>query len=409
MIKKLKTKFIILSMSSLFVLLTVIVVAMNIVNYTSVVSEADDVLNLLSLNKGAFPDFLGDKFDNRLPKQISPELPYESRYFSALLNDSLAVVHTDTSRIAAIDSATAGEYAQIAVRRLSSHGFVGRFRFIRTSETEGIRITFLDCGRQLDASNRFMYTSIIMSFAGFIIVFFVIFFFAGKMIHPIAESYEKQKRFITDAGHEIKTPLTIINANADVLEMELGKNEWLEDIQRQTKRLAALTNDLVMLSRMEEAEKTLQKIDFPLSEVVEDSAAAFRTLAANGQKQFYCNIQPLITMRGNVKSIEQLVSILMDNALKYSPEGGKISVELYSQSKTAMLCVSNQTETEISKESLSYVFDRFYRADPSRSSQINGHGIGLSVAKAIVTAHGGKITAALPEPHTFKITAFFPL
>ncbi|MBQ9112143.1 MAG: HAMP domain-containing histidine kinase [Clostridia bacterium] len=423
MIRKLKIRFILLSMSSLLVLLSVIVVGMNVINYTSVVSETDEILTLLSQNKGRFPDnqpehnggndipapeLPGMGQGNRLPQHMSPELPYESRYFSVLLDPGDTVIYTDISRITAVDEAAAIDYADKAMDSGKDRGFVGDFRFVRYSEGDLTRITFLDCGRRLDSFYTFLYTSIFIAFAGLITVFFVICFFAGRIIRPIAESYEKQKRFITDAGHEIKTPLTIINANVDILEMEIGPNESLTDITQQTKRLTSLTNDLVYLARMEEAENTLQMIELPVSEIVQETATSFNALAQADGKTLICNIQPLLSLNGNLKAIEQLVSVLMDNALKYSPEGGIIELELSKQNRSVVLTVFNTTNTPIDTAALDSVFDRFYRADPSRNSETGGHGIGLSVAKAIVTAHGGRITASSKDNRSFKITAVFP-
>ena len=249
--------------------------------------------------------------------------------------------------------------------------------------------------------------SLIMALAGYVIVFVIVFILSGKIIQPIAESYEKQKRFITDAGHEIKTPLTIIHANVDILEMELGKNESLSDISQQTKRLRSLTDDLVMLARMEESEETMQKIDFPVSEVVTEAARPFRTLAIQQGKEFTCTIQPLLTLKGNDKAIEQLVGILLENALKYSPTGGTVAFDLTKQNRSVCLSVFNTANTEIKGEQLNHVFDRFYRTDFSRNSETGGHGIGLSIAQAIVTAHGGKIQAMTQDGHSFRITALF--
>lgn len=248
------------------------------------------------------------------------------------------------------------------------------------------------------------------SVIGYAVVFVVIFILAGKIIKPIAESYEKQKRFITDAGHEIKTPLTIINANADMLEMEFDEpNESLIDIKEQTKRLKALTEELVMLSRMEETEQNIPKIEFPISEVVAETANYFKPLAENENKEFICNIEPMLTLNGNDKAIRQLVSIFLDNALKYSETHGTVSITLARQNRFIVLSVYNTVTGNVDPEQLKYVFDRFYRTDSSRNSETGGHGIGLSIAKAIVTAHGGKIKATTNDGKSFIVTATLPI
>ena len=191
--------------------------------------------------------------------------------------------------------------------------------------------------------------------------------------------------------------------------MDLGENEWLEDIQKQTQRLSALTNELVFLARMEESEAPISMIDFPFSETVSESASSFQALAQTQNKDFQCEIQPLLSLRGDERAIQQLVSILLDNALKYSPEGGTVRLTAQKQNKVLLLSVANTTENEISKEYLSLLFERFYRTDPSRSAQTGGCGIGLSVAKAIVEAHKGKIQAKTEDGHSLCITASFPI
>lgn len=406
MIRKLQIKFIAMSMAALLVLLFVIVVGMNLINYEAVIAEADDILVFLSEHSGVFPD-PDQEGKNLLPKHMSPETPYESRYFSVLIGEYGEVILTDTGKIKAVSSQQASDYALQIMTGHRDKGFVDNYRFICSAEQNVIRITFLDCGRRLEAFQTFLFASIGMGVAGYLLFFFVILFFSGKMMRPVAESYEKQKRFITDAGHEIKTPLAIIKADVDVLEMELEDNEWLQDIQKQTKRLATLTNDLVYLARMEEAKATTRMIEFPLSDVVSETAASFHALAQTQGKTFECCVQPMLSLTGDEKAITQLVSILLDNALKYSPENGIVSLNLSKQNKSIQLSVQNTTMNPISKESLSMLFERFYRVDSSHNSQTGGHGIGLSIAKAIVSAHNGKIQAKAEADNSLQITITF--
>ncbi len=408
MIQKLKIKFVILAMTALATLLAVIVTGMNLINYNTVVQEADMILSVLSQNKGAFPD-IGGEPGGRLPYGMSPETPYESRYFSVFLNQSGEIINTDTSKIASVDDESAADYAQTVLGQTETTGFVDEYRFAFETEPNGYRITFLDCGRKLDSFHSFLYTSVTIAIAGLAVVFVIIFVLSGKIIKPIAESYEKQKQFITDAGHEIKTPLTIINANVDILEMELGENESLADIQQQTKRLRSLTNDLVMLTRMEESENSMQKIEFPVSDVVTEAVLPFRNVALQQGKEFVCNIQPLLTLKGNDKAIIQLVNILMDNALKYSPAGGTVAFQLTKHNRTLYIHTFNTTETEVNNHQLEKVFERFYRTDASRNSETGGSGIGLSIAKAIVEGHGGKIQAWTQDGRSFQISAALPM
>ena len=282
------------------------------------------------------------------------------------------------------------------------------YRFICDSEEFGIRIIFLDCGRKLDTVKTFLGISIMIALSGYFSFFFVILFFSKKMIRPVAESYEKQKRFITDAGHEIKTPLTIINANTDILEAEKGNCEPIDDIRVQTKRLTELTNELVYLTKMEEENRT-EMFEIPLSEVVKESAESFMVLAESCNKTLNTNIEPLLTIKGNIKDISQLTGILLDNAIKYSVENSTINVLLLKQGKYAELSISNTCKSPIDKSKLSKIFDRFYRCDLSRNSETGGYGIGLSIAKAIVQKHAGKIFAVSTEENVFKITILLPM
>ncbi|MBQ9045083.1 MAG: HAMP domain-containing histidine kinase [Oscillospiraceae bacterium] len=342
-------------------------------------------------------------------KELSAETPYESRYFSVLLDAEGAEQSVDTGRIAAVDSLTAVRYAESVYESGRTRGFLDTYRYTVVSEDGGTRVIFLDCGRSLETFRSFLLASAGVSLLGLISVGSLIVAFSGRIVRPVAESYEKQKRFITDAGHEIKTPLAIINADAEVLEMDLGEdNEWLRDIQKQTQRLAGLTNDLVYLSRMEEQQSAVVQVDFPISDVVAEQAQSFRALAKTQGKTFTEAITPMLTLCGDEKAVRQLTSILLDNAVKYSPEGGEIRLTLEKQGRNLALSVYNDASVPVPRAELGKLFDRFYRTDPSRSSETGGHGIGLSIARAIVTAHKGKITASTEDEKSLAITAIFP-
>lgn len=400
MIKKLQIRFVLITMLSLFVVLSVIITGMNIVSYRGVVRDADQLLELLSENKGRFPEFEGPI--HKLPHGMSPEIPYETRYFTVTV-DADDNAQADVGRIAAVDQETAIRYAGQAK---GDRGFVESFRFIRRIDGDNCQLVFVDCGRRLDAFHSFLVTSIVISLAGYLLVFLLVLFLSNRVVRPISDSYEKQKRFITDAGHELKTPLTIIRADTDILEMELGENEWLSDIQKQADRLSTLTADLVYLARLEEADHRIAAVDFPLSDVVSETAQSFQSLAQTQGKEFVLTVTPMLSMHGESKAITQLVSILLDNAVKYSPAGGRIHLLLEKQSKQILLSVTNDTLDTMGKKQLFQLFDRFYRGDSARASK--GHGIGLSIAKAIVTTHGGHITADAPAENTLRISAVFP-
>ncbi len=408
MIQKIRLRFIALAMAALFFLLAAIVTGMNLVNFETILEDADAKLELLSGNEGDFPDFDGPR-KKRIPRNMTLETPYETRYFSVLFSPEGQVLHTDTKHIRSVDKENAVQYALQARESGKCRGFLDHYRFMTSEEDSRVRILFLDCSRDFASFRSFFLISICMALVGYAGFFFVILFFSGRLLRPVTESYEKQRQFITDAGHEIKTPLAVIQADVDVLEMEYGKNEWLEGIQSQVKRLSVLTSDLVYLSRMEETREHPQMIEFPFSDVVSETAHSFLDVAQAKGKQVRCTVEPMLSLEGDEKSIRQLVSILLDNALKYSPDQGIVSLSAEKQGKYLHLTVFNTTIDPVEQENLSRIFERFYRLDASRSSKTGGYGIGLSIAKAIVTTHNGKIQAETPDGRSLEIHVQLPL
>lgn len=409
MIRKLKRKFVCLAMAAVLVLLGAMVAGMALLNFQRVTAEADSVLNFLAENKGTFPEFSRSPKKGPPPEFLSAEAPYESRFFSVLLNGDGEAVSVDLSRINAVDREEAVEFTCQALAGEKDRGFLGTYRYLISREQRGSRVTVLDCERSIREWRGALLSSLMMAAVGACAFFAVILFCSGKILKPVAQSYEKQKRFITDAGHEIKTPLAIIKADADVLELELGENEWLEDIQTQISRLSGLTADLVYLSRLEETESTLQLLEFPFSDVVLETAQSFLALAQVQEKTVQFDVPGMISCRGNEKAIRQLIDVLMDNAVKYSPPGGVIRLSVKRTGRFVQMSVSNTTEEPVSDQLLEHLFDRFYRGDPSRSSSRSGYGIGLSVARAIVQAHGGRIKAERPEGCQLMISVLLPM
>lgn len=306
-----------------------------------------------------------------------------------------------------VDTATAIDYAQSVADGGRTQGFAGDYRYTVYALGSETHIIFLDYGREMSSFRSFVFTSAAVSAAGLAAVMLLLVFLSARIVRPFSENYEKQKRFITDAGHELKTPLTIIDADAEVLEMDIGKNEWLTDIRTQTKRLAQLTNSLIQLSRLEEQPRT-EKIEFPLSDVAEETVETFQALARTRNKQLSARIQPMISLCGDEKAIRQLLTILLDNAVKYSGEEGRIELALERQKNTVRLSVFN-TAPCVPRESLAHLFARFYRADQSRNSRTGGYGLGLSIAAAIAAAHRGRIWASTQDETSLLITVQLPL
>lgn len=402
MIRKLRVKFIAISMISTMTVLFLIIGSINLLNYREMSTNADMILNILIENNGKLPDNIYQS-QRKKHTNISPETSFESRYFTVFIENNTETYDVDTDKIAAVDQQKAIQFACKIKKNREKHGFISKYRYVKQETSEGITIYFLDCTKSMLSFKAFLVSSIFVSILGVTAVFLLVVVLSKKAIEPVAQSYEKQKRFITDAGHEIKTPLTIIDADTTILEMEYGENEWLSDINIQTKRLADLTNDLIYLSKMEEENTKIEMIEFPFSDVVEEVAQSFQNLATVQKKVFQTDIKPMVSIKGDEKSIRQLISILLDNAVKYCGENGNIRLSVWKKGKNTMMSVYNTTN-EMKKENLDHLFDRFYRMDESRNSQTGGYGIGLSIAQAIVIAHKGKIQASSEDGQSLLIT-----
>ena len=416
MIKKLRVKLIAVSMLAMFIVLGTIVIAANIFNYRKIITDSDSILTILMDNDGKFPESMkkhpkSEDFqdDFKRPDHFSPETPFESRFFSVPLDKNGTALDAESLQVAATNQDGAKAMAQDVYSRGSSTGFYDTYRFLKGDTQDGYRIIFLDCRRSLDNFRHFLLTSTLISLIGLGAVFVLVLIFSRRIVKPVSESYEKQKEFITNAGHEIKTPLSIINADAEVIAMENGESEWTEDIKNQTMRLSELTNDLIFLAKMEESVKKSDIIDFPLSELVNEASNPFFAPAKTGRKSFSTDISPDLSMKGDEKSIFKLVTLLLDNALKYSPEDGFIHLALSKQKNRIILNVTNTTDYTPEQKTLDHFFDRFYRADKSHNSAKGGYGIGLSIAKAIVDQHKGKIRAIAKDANCIVVEVSFPV
>lgn len=405
MLKRLRRKFIGITMCSIVLVLGSIIGIINLANYWNINNNADALLSVLAENDGVFPR-VGDMEGSGQkppPRDMSPEAPFNTRYFTVVLRLDGTVFSVDTGRIAAVSSEEAAEYAAQLYAQGKTGGFFENYKYQAHACNEGIMYIFLDCNEELETFYSFLFVSILASLIGILLVFALVLFFSKLAVRPVAESYEKQKQFITDASHEIKTPLTVIDANTEVLEMESGENEWTKSIKNQVKRLASLTEKLVFLSRMAEENAALQMADFSLSEAILQTAQPYEAIAEVQGKTLSLEIERNVSYYGNEASLRQLISLLLDNAMKYSNPGGSIAVQFRTAGKNKVLSVKN-TVSHIQKGKLDMLFERFYRLDSSRSSQTGGYGIGLSVARAIVTAHKGKISAQSDDGRSILFT-----
>ncbi len=397
-------------MISCTVVLLLIIGVINMTNYHSIVGDADEILEILHENDGEFPKDVPGAPNNPIEGILgTPEAPYETRFFT-LLHNGERFTEVSTDNISAVNDEMAISLGEQVLKIKKDNGFVyllnGVYRFYKGEGEDGMRITFLDCTRTMQNYYTFMALSIAISAASLLAICIMMIIFATKIISPIAESYEKQKRFITDAGHDIKTPITIIDADREILEMDIGENEWLDDIKRQTKRLTKLTNDLIYLSRMEEGTDIKELSTFSISTVCHEEADSFSAVALKRGIEIKDEIEGGIDINGSEEDVRKLLAILFDNAIKYAKEGSEIGIRAVRHGRFVTVTISNLAEN-MTEEQTKRMFDRFYRADSSRATS-GGFGIGLAMAQAIVSSHNGKIYAELSDDHILSISASFP-
>ena len=349
--------------------------------------------------------------------RMSEETPFETRYFSVTIPAAKAgsenaadvsQMQIDLTHVAAVTEEEAASFAGEVLKKGREKGYCGQYKYQKTVKEDGqTLLVFVDCGNDLQSIRNFAVISLIVAFFCLVLVLFLVSVLSGRAIRPVIESMEKQRQFITDAGHEIKTPIAIILANAEVIEMCEGESEWTRSIRNQVERLGELVRNLLTLSRLDEMQDRLQTADFSCSETVRESVDAFAPMAQAKGLKMGKNIPEGLHMNGCEANIRRLVTILMDNAVKYSPEEGSVRVSLEKKERYLELSVCNDCQ-EIPEGDLNRLFDRFYRADSSRSRETGGYGIGLSVAQAIVKAHKGKITARA-EDRGICFTAKLPV
>ena len=410
-ISRLRFKLIAVSMAVTLLILGLIVGGINFINFKKVIDNADTTIDYLANNYNTEetrpepPDEGGDwdgfrHFDDG----ISPEVKFESRYFVVSFDSEGNVASSDTKHVFAVSEEDSIKIAKQIYEGSSDRGFYRNYRYAKISLNGYNAVMCLDVYNGLSSANYFLFVSLSASFIGWITVIIIVLAFSKRIIAPVSKSYEKQKRFISDAGHEIKTPLAIIEADIGVMEINEGENEWLDDIKTQVRRLARLTNDLIHLSKLDEGKDSLKFIDFSVSDLAKETVTSFTGLATVNNKKLEANIQPNLTLKGDTESIRELLTILLDNAIKYSTGDGNISLEVKKKNGHIVIEASNSAKN-LTKENAEHLFDRFYRADESRNSETGGHGIGLSMAKAIVEAHKGKISAEVTDDGELKIKA----
>ena len=397
MLKKMRWHFILAAMAAVFIMLAAVVTGINVWNYHTTAKRADQRIQEIfdfevgkgNMSETSSPEPAPPEIFDR-PDDRDPEAPYTTRFFIVRLDESEKVTDVSTDFIASVDKEEAEEFAYSVLNKKRQQGYYKDYRFQAfTDDSENI-VIFLNSAMELHSARNVLLISCLVGVGCFLIVFLLVLVLSRQAMKPYIRNIERQRRFITDASHEIKTPLTSIGTSVDVIEMEHGQDEWTRNIHRQTEKMSRMVADLVTLSRLDEENSFLDKVEFSLSDAAWEVAEPFTSLAKAQGKNYSQRIEENLTLCGNPDAARQMISVLLDNALKYSDENGIIRLDVYKDHGKTKIEVYNTCVLEDTKD-LSRLFERFYRPDDSRSGRTGGSGIGLSIAQAVAEAYGGKI------------------
>ena len=391
MIRSLRRKFILIAMTSLVGTMVVLCTAIAIGNHCITTNRVDHAISVLHQNNGSFlPP--GPRSDpSNFDFQITPETPFETRYFIVELTAQKEIQSVNLDHIAALDRQTVVDTISQIINTGAERGYIDHYRFgVFPNEDGGNTIIVLDCFLQLQSANNMLRITIAIFLACVLIVFVLLLFLSKQAIRPFVDNLERQRQFITDASHELKTPLAILSADMGLLEDTHGEDKWLESAKSQIVRLDRLIKNLVELARTEETIREDAVEVFSVSEIAQANADAFQPLAEADGKSLIAEIADGINTKGIQNNFFRLFSILLDNAVKYCDAAGTIHLSVSMRGRNICIAVSNPC-AGVDTAQLPRYFDRFYRADSSRARSTGGYGIGLSTARAIVTRHKGRI------------------
>lgn len=425
MVQKLRKRFILVAMLSTLIVLLSMIGGMNILNFHKLKSQADTMTRMICENDGKFPQNKnadehtpvpdGNKTppksnkntDNLQPPkvpdgQIDAETPFSTRYFSVKVNNKGKITQSNLNSIASVNSNDLDSYISAVKTKKSDTGFYRQFRYKKYKTTSYIMYIFVDCNQSLSTFKNTLFTSFLMSGIGFIAVLILVIIFSKVVLRPVAQSYEKQRQFITDAGHELKTPLTIIDANTEVIEMENGESQWTKSIRNQVTRLTTMVGQFITLSKMEENGENFNKTNIALNVILQESLEPFNIIFTSKNIKVKTTFEKDTHMYGDEKLIRQLFEILIDNAAKYADQNSTFNIFVKRKGKKNLIIFENESNN-IFQGNLDMLFDRFYRTDASRNSSTGGSGIGLSIAKSIISLHGGTIHAKSSDGQHLQI------
>lgn len=402
MIHRLRRKFLILAFAAVVLILAGALGLINGITYMKMRSEVNTLLTAIVQNDGIMPSHQpGTSTESWLSDpewyNETPEFAHQTRYFSVIMDESGKIRRLNLSNISAFNELQALEIARSLADSTQSQGLFKNKRasycYSVTPRTDGGKlVVVMDCTRDVGAVDAFMRYSLRFGLVCVLLYMLVLMFLSNYAIRPFVENVASQKRFITNAGHELKTPIAIISANAEALELISGKSQWTDNILFQVKRVTRLINELIMLAKMgEKNERELKKETMDISHTFTEVVQSFAPVVEGEKKKLVTEIQPDILAETDPKYLYEIFTILLDNAAKYCDDGGTIRARLETHGKQGFRAqVSNDYKNGAGVD-YSHFFERFYRGDESHNSKKAGYGIGLSMAEEATRLLGGKI------------------
>lgn len=424
MFNKLRNRFLIVNMVIITLIMLVAFAAIYTITHRNVSRDIEmdlhRVAGFLHKPDGKIDDRGGPGFgDDNAPKEPMPGGEFANGGFKDDRSVSFAVLTDAGGNVLSVESRfdmALGFYEQAVDAAVLDRKGGGqltldgtRWAYLAEPTASGYAVVFLDVTAQRTILTNLVYTFLAVGLAMLVIIFFTSRYFANRSISPVREAFNRQKQFIADASHELRTPLAVINTNADVLLANGGETissqaKWLRHIKSETDRMKTLTSDLLYLTEMDDTRASMIQAEANLSEAAESVILTMEAVVFERDLSLSYDIDPGLSVRGNVEQLKQVVMILLDNAVKYTNPNGSIALTLKRRHHDTLLTVTNSGDG-IPPEHLDRIFDRFYRADPSRSRKQGGYGLGLAIAKSIVEQHKGKLYArsAVGETTSFYV------
>lgn len=406
MLKTLRRKFVVTAMAGVTLLLLVLLGGINGVNVW--LSSRDTDMLLLALSEGEGTIHQQREGPGLFRPPLDGDAAMSAVYFTVRFDAGGEVVYADISRISSVTEDEAMQYAQEAAASGENTGREGRFKYriAPSRDGRGSLAVFLDVSENTRSMLTVAVLSLLAGAGCWLAAFLAVMLLSKRAISPIAESMARQKQFITDAGHEIKTPLAIIRANADALELHEGESRWSRNIRSQTERLDELTKRLLTLARLDEGGAARPEAEeLELSQLIEDAAAQFAEPAEAAGLELKTEIEPGLKLRDVPETVTELAGILLDNAVKYSAPGSVISLRLVREGGRSVLSVRNRCEERPREPER--LFDRFYRGDAARTQSSGGSGLGLAIARALAENLHGSMSVETPGETDLEFVARF--